>query len=367
MADILIIEDSSATGAAESSLLSRAGHQCRLVDSGSEGRRMIADRRPDLIILDHKLPDMDGIDLIESILRDDPKALIVVATGKGDEKLAAEAIKAGAKDYLPKNEQFLDILAHVVNRVLLSDKIHRDLAERDHRNKRLQAQNELSYWVAHNFRNLFSGAIGFLQLLDREGEEQARPERVYLRDQAMLCLAKANQLVDHLISLTELAGRPRQKVSLEKLIGKSLKKAVALLEEDGLPIPDFTFDTRIRDINILELSVQDFELVMTNLIRNALESLNESGKLTVAAMVVGGNLLVVKVRDNGRGMDEATMNQAMVPMFSTKGTVGAGLGLNLADAALRRNGGELKLSSAPNQGTTITITLPLTRSPKQIN
>jgi len=67
----------------------------------------------------------------------------------------------------------------------------------------------------------------------------------------------------------------------------------------------------------------------------------------------------VKIRDNGRGMDAQTLQKAFEPLFSTKRTVGVGLGLGLAHAALRRHNGDIHLESAPNRGTTVILSWPL--------
>ncbi|MFH1090998.1 MAG: ATP-binding protein, partial [Pseudomonadota bacterium] len=71
--------------------------------------------------------------------------------------------------------------------------------------------------------------------------------------------------------------------------------------------------------------------------------------------------LEIKVQDQGRGMDDNTFAKAFVPLFSTKGIVGAGLGLSLAQAAIRRNSGEIDLKSAPGCGTSVTVTWPLSQ------
>jgi signal transduction histidine kinase len=58
-------------------------------------------------------------------------------------------------------------------------------------------------------------------------------------------------------------------------------------------------------------------------------------------------------------MDTETLRKAIEPLFSTKGTVGVGMGLSLAQGVLLRQNGDLRLESVPGQGTTVTVHLPL--------
>ena len=69
--------------------------------------------------------------------------------------------------------------------------------------------------------------------------------------------------------------------------------------------------------------------------------------------------LEIKVKDTGVGMDKATIKKATEPMFSTKGSVGVGLGLSLVQAACRRHNGSIDIMSSPGEGTTVSVNWPL--------
>jgi len=84
---------------------------------------------PDLIALDYILPDINGLEVLAAILKGNPKALVVMVTGKGGEKLAAEVMKVGAKDYVIKGGHFLNPY-HVVEQVLREEQVKKELEEK---------------------------------------------------------------------------------------------------------------------------------------------------------------------------------------------------------------------------------------------
>jgi signal transduction histidine kinase len=110
--------------------------------------------------------------------------------------------------------------------------------------------------------------------------------------------------------------------------------------------------------------VADPELLKTcflNLMINGVDAMPEGGILGLAVRRTAGEhaeMLVVTVRDNGHGMSAEDIQSAFEPYFSTKDT-GFGLGLALTKKIVADHGGTVVLESAPGQGTTARITLPL--------
>lgn len=103
MARILIIEDSPVAAELESRHLAAAGHTCTIANSGRDAETILKKNSFDLILLDYILPDLNGVDVLKFILNRDPGALVIMVTGQGYEELAAEVIKAGARDYVVKS------------------------------------------------------------------------------------------------------------------------------------------------------------------------------------------------------------------------------------------------------------------------
>src|SRR5687768_10144239 len=101
---ILIVDDSTEDREQYKRLLAQDPEQeyeLLETDLGEEGLRLAADARPDCLLLDYRLPDMDGVEFLSRLVDGKPFAVIVL-TGQGSESVAVQAMKGGAQDYLLK-------------------------------------------------------------------------------------------------------------------------------------------------------------------------------------------------------------------------------------------------------------------------
>ncbi len=115
--DILIAEDDEGVLQLIQNILNRNGFHCDGVKSGSEAIAKLKDTQYKLILLDYQLSDMLGEQVISKFENGIQKIPFIIMTGHGDEKIAIDMMKLGARDYLVKDEKFLEILPRVVSRV----------------------------------------------------------------------------------------------------------------------------------------------------------------------------------------------------------------------------------------------------------
>lgn len=118
---VLIAEDDTGLGYLMDRKLSRRGFSTNTVSSGSEALSfMLSEDHPDdvLMVLDYQLGDMTAPQIIDSLQKAGRDAPFVVVTGYGSEGVAVEMMKLGARDYIVKNEAFLDLLVPVIKQVV---------------------------------------------------------------------------------------------------------------------------------------------------------------------------------------------------------------------------------------------------------
>lgn len=115
---ILVVDDDEGLLILMAETLCAEGYLVDTARSARAAHDWLADRRPDLMILDLKLPDGGGPTLVANLQRDGAPIPFVVVTGQGDEKVAVEVMKSGALDYVMKDSGLLDLLPAVVKRAL---------------------------------------------------------------------------------------------------------------------------------------------------------------------------------------------------------------------------------------------------------
>jgi DNA-binding NtrC family response regulator len=99
---VMVIDDEAGLARNIEKYLTRAGFDVRKLDNGSGGIREFKRSKPDLVLLDYKLPDLDGLEVLKQMRRHDPQVTVIMMTGVGGIDVAVAAMKAGAHDYLTK-------------------------------------------------------------------------------------------------------------------------------------------------------------------------------------------------------------------------------------------------------------------------
>ncbi|MFZ5439309.1 MAG: hybrid sensor histidine kinase/response regulator [Myxococcota bacterium] len=208
----------------------------------------------------------------------------------------------------------------------------------------------LSSGVAHDFNNLLTvtlaGSTWLLQECQGEQHEVVESilsasERGAALTRQLLALARPQKGGDEVQCLN------RALTQLQPLLARLAGPAVDLaLEPCGgeLPVP---------------LSRTRLEQVLLNLVVNARDAMPRGGRLTFATSV-GDASCRLRVKDEGVGMSPEVQARIFEPFFTTKGAGrGTGLGLAIVRDAVQSCGGDIAVDSAPGQGTTFTLTLPL--------
>jgi len=117
MSTVLVVDDSLVDRRRAGGLLERCGQwDVRFAENGADALNVIKDHQPDLVITDLLMPELDGLGLVRVVARDFPLLPVILMTGQGSEKVAVEALEAGAASYVPKKE--LNLLPETVERVL---------------------------------------------------------------------------------------------------------------------------------------------------------------------------------------------------------------------------------------------------------
>jgi DNA-binding NtrC family response regulator len=119
---ILVVEDDSLTADSVARVLVRQGYDAVVVSSGSGARKILEESAVHLILLDIRLPDMNGLDLLRAVREVEPDIPVIVMTAYTDVKVAVDAMKAGADDYLQKPFE-LDELKVIVSRALENSRL----------------------------------------------------------------------------------------------------------------------------------------------------------------------------------------------------------------------------------------------------
>lgn len=102
MALVLIVDDASFMRLRLSRVVTEAGHDVIEASNGREAVEMYTEHKPDVVMMDITMPEMDGVQALKEIVKIDPDAKVIMCTALGQKSMVMESVKAGAKDFIVK-------------------------------------------------------------------------------------------------------------------------------------------------------------------------------------------------------------------------------------------------------------------------
>ena len=316
------------------------------------------------VVLDIRMPEMDGIRALEEIRKIDPHVSVIMLTGYGTLLTAQQAMLAGANQYLRKPPDIPELIEAVRKQAAATRlrraqaQATREAMEMNIALKREIQTNEPQIWQArasvelvHDLNNPLTVVIGYAALVAEEARflNQRDPDTAKKLMDYSGMVEKAAEYCHHLSENWRLASRQAmefQRVDLVK-IAEEVRQVI------------FFGHVAIQCGGLTEAMVRGskFELmrVLQNLFKNALEA--GATQVSVTFTRRGGQIELA-IADNGAGMEAERVKRALHGGFSSKAS-GTGLGLSICRHLAGTHGATFALESAVGKGTTVRLVFPV--------
>ncbi|MGD8991566.1 MAG: response regulator [Desulfobacterales bacterium] len=371
---ILIVDDEEVNARLIKAILAPENYNLISALSGSEALSMLETNRPDLILLDVMMPEMDGFETCIRIKQNKNTKIIPVlmVTALSEKEHRLKALDCGADDFLSKPVDKAELKIRVKSLLRIKE-YHNELIERyeeiEKKNFRLQELEEfkdgLLHMIVHDLKNpLFaiSGNIELL-LLDKKNFSETQ---ISAADNCLSSCQNLNEMVQQLLDINKLENRKlqlkREMTDLVPLIDGILNQLQKRAEEKQISI-NFVNTNGISTISIDSHLIRR---VISNLVDNGIRHTPKGGRIEVTSgLEKSKNNLCVSVRDTGIGLDPAYHQKIFhkfeqVNLKNQGVSIGtAGLGLAFCKLAVEAHGGEIWVESkGEGQGATFCFTIP---------
>jgi CheY-like chemotaxis protein len=361
---ILVVDDQPINVQLLKRKLEREGIRVVAAYNGMEALNAVSKDKPDLILLDVMMPDMDGIEVCQRLqASDDTRGIpVIFITARTGKESKIEGLGVGAVDYITKPIDLDETLARVqtqlrfvaINRQML------DLQKRLEESRRAATIGAVTQGIAHNLNNLLGVVIGYLDLVKAYYD---KPEQV--KKNAQHVEEAVQRIVTIIKQLSTLVVRSRPPLSKAGLQGL-LMGGISRFHADYKLTAPVTVDNPLGDL-LMDTNFEVFEEVLAKVLINAWESYDnkptDPRPIAIHTRAFEkpeeGQFIEIRVEDHGRGIDPEVRDKAFEPFVSTKNTVGVGMGLTVARHALRNLGGEVSLIDTPGGGATTVLTHPV--------
>jgi signal transduction histidine kinase len=338
-------------------------------ESGEKAIAVLENKHIDVVVLDVKMPGMDGIEVLGHVKKKYPKTEVIFLTGHAATQDGVEGIKSGAFDYLSKPIEFEHLFGKIKQ---AHEKIKREeekLKEAEFRKymeeqmvttERLASLGTLAAGVAHEINNplaIINEAAGWLKLILSKEEMAGVPRKQDFEkalDKIEKGVERAKRITSQLLGFAKKDDSVFAEVNLAELVEESVYLVKREAANKDIQI--------IREIdsdagNIWSDAYQ-FRQVLINLLTNAIHATDSGGRIAIILEPVGDRIKLT-VRDNGRGIPRENMKKIFEPFFSTKPPgEGTGLGLFVTRGIVEKLCGTIEVESRLGDGASFYVNLP---------
>jgi signal transduction histidine kinase len=405
--NILLVDDQPAKLLSYEAILSELGENLVKAASAREALEHLLKIDVAVVLIDVCMPELDGFELA-AMIHEHPRfqtlSIIFVSAVQVTDLDLLRGYECGAVDYVPvpiapellrskvrvfaelyrKTRQLEALNAELEERVAdrtaelaranvdLEERVEQRTREREaalaqvHEMQKIEGLGQLTGGVAHDFNNLLMAVLGNLGLVSKYTADN--PKITRLIDAAIKAAERGATLTKRMLAFARRQELKPEIVDVPKLVGGM----VDMLRHSLGPEIEIVTEFRPEQL-VTRVDPNQLELALLNLALNARDAMLDGGKLVISARretaipgnspaLAPGDYICISERDNGSGMDEATMARATEPFFTTKGAgVGTGLGLSMVDGLVAQSGGTMRINSRLGIGTTVELWLPICR------
>jgi len=368
---ILLVDDEEGIRKVLGISLSDSGYTVHTAAHAQKALEILREVHPGIVLTDIKMPDMDGIRLLQEIKRESPETEVIMITGQGDMQLAIQSMKNDAVDFVTKpiDDEVLDIaIQRARERISMRRQIRRytqhleQLVEEKTRRlldaERMAAIGETIAEMAHTIKNIAAGLRGGMFVLSQGIEENDRQCLLEGWEMVRGNVDKIRRLSLDLLDYGKFADANLTPCNPCKPAEEAVTLLADRADEHGVNLQT----DLASGLQPYPLDAEAMQRCLVNLIANAIDACREVApdrrqvRMTASSLEDGG--IEYRVSDTGCGMTPEVREKIFQRFFSSKGTAGTGIGLMMARKIVEQHGGRIDVETEPDRGSTFTVRLP---------
>jgi light-regulated signal transduction histidine kinase (bacteriophytochrome) len=359
---VLIVDDSPEDRATYRRMLNHGmpvRYEFTEAEAAEEGLEFLRGQRPDCVLLDFRLPDLNGLEFLAEMTRFTAvgDVAVVMLTGQGDEQVAAEAIKSGAQEYLSKGRLEADALHTSIQSAVRLCRTQKELeVQRQQLERSNRDLERYARVVAHDLQAPLKGiSAGLTGLRERSGD-RLDPKSAEFVGEAIENAGRMADLIRDILDYSRARAdtTPFEPVEMAKVASVATANLRAQIESSGAAVS-------IKPLPTIHGNESQLLQLLQNLISNAIKYRSQAPpQVQVWADRVGDHWKFA-VRDNGMGIDPRQLDRIFEPfirLHPASEIEGTGVGLAICRAVAERHGGTIWVESEPGNGSTFYFTIP---------
>jgi len=330
--------------------------------SGEEAIEIIKAQPPAIVLLDNKLPGIQGIEVLEFINANQPNILVMMITSYASLELAVKATNIGAYDFVPKPFTPQELKASMEN--IAKHFFLRRMTRKLHKEGK-QVRFQFLTVLSHELKSPLNAIEGYLRMMQEKQAGDKIDDYIEPIDRSLSRIQAMRNLIMDLLDLTHIESGKRKRDLRELDLVLVAKSALDTMTPMAVQ-RDIKLDLIADESQPIYADSDDIEILLNNLISNAVKY-NVNGGWVRCEVGHTDSHIFCKVSDSGIGIQAEDIPK-LFHEFSriknplSKNVSGSGLGLSIVKKILELYGAEINVESTPGKGSIFTLLFPLANS-----
>ncbi len=326
--------------------------------TGEEGIEIIDRDMPDILLLDNKLPGIQGVEVLEYVRKKNYDIVVAMITSYASIDVAVRAHNDGAIDFIPKPftpQELKASIEQITKQQYLRRITHRLKVEG--KKVRFQFLSVLS----HELKAPLNAIEGYLKMMQERQMGDSLDEYASAIERSLQRIDSMRNLIMDLLDFTKVSFE-RQ---MEKMQNVNLREMVSLAVVTVSPYAihkDIHFVTDIRGCETIWADPNDIEIILNNLVSNAVKYNTAGGTVTITVDCNDIDFTLT-VADTGIGINPSEKDMlfeefSRIKNDKTRNISGSGLGLSIVRKVVELYHGVITVDSMPDRGSVFTVIIP---------
>jgi two-component system sensor histidine kinase/response regulator len=363
---IFVIDDDEIIRISCQQILKKSGYTVETFGNGYKGIDRLKEIRPPLLVVDIKMPELDGFEVIKIVRKIDPDIVIVVITGYATIETAVDAMKMGAYDFLPKpftpNE-----LRLIIDRGMERWRLARETQLL--RWQKEEVERKFVTLVSHQLKGPLGAVKQYLDVMLYQSRDQLPGEAVEWISRSQARITEMLGLIQDWLMLSKLDSG----ALCDRSVASDLAKIVESVIQEYQQLPSAANLSLSAEIPPEPVQVQGdpvcLRMLVGNLVSNAVKYNRPGGSVKVL-LRTDGNRITLEVRDTGLGIPEDFRLHLFEEFYrvktpETRNIPGTGLGLVICRKIVDELGGSIEVDSKEGEFSVFVVRLPVSEPDKE--
>jgi signal transduction histidine kinase len=330
--------------------------------TGEKALEFIENDTIDIILLDNKLPGIEGIEVLEYIKKNNYDISVMMITSYASLELAIKATNNGAFNFVPKpfTPQELKTSVENITKNLFLKRMTQKMKE-EGKEIRFQFLSVLS----HELKSPINAIEGYLRMMQEKQIGDNVDDYKEMIDRSIERIKGMRSLILDLLDLTRMESGKKKRDLRKTDVAEIAKNVIDSIEPLAIQ-RNIKIHFETEENTYMNADKSELEIIINNLVSNAVKYNVESGKVFVK-IFHSDNQLQIIVQDTGIGMSQEEMDLLFqdfvrIKNEKTKYVTGSGLGLSIAKKMTELYGGTIKVESEADKGSTFIVSIPVIKN-----